>query len=397
MANRIEVELTSSRDDGSWTWRAAGAKQPKGELDGSLLPKGASVGDVFRVELEQDIDSTTVVGVLPSKEKRAEPERLEIIGPPPPPPRNYQDEGKPRRGRKDGKDAKGMGGKGRPGGERSGPREEKERPPRKPRPPRLRPARTHRGALVDALPEEQRPVMEQLEKGGLAAVRTAIEEQNKEAKTAGRPPVKADPLIALAEELLPRLHAAEWRDRAEAAVEQSEKVDLRDLRSVVVAGDTWARDDETRALAAQVRAALEARVEREHAAWLAEIAETLADGRVARALHVSSRPPKAGSPLPVDMAQRLAEAARDAMTSETPPKRYATMVEAVARSPVRKQVEPLGVPDRPGDELLGMVKRMAADSPQIAARFGMEPPAKPPARPPAGRARRPAGTAPPPR
>ena len=391
MANRIDVELTSSRKDGSWTWRAAGAKQPKGELDGSLLPKGASVGDVFKVEVEQDIDGTTVTSVLPSKEKRAEPDRLEIIGPPPPPPRDYSKEDKPRRGRKDGK------GRDRKGGRppRDAEQEQKERPPRKPRPPRLRPGRTHRGALVSDLPEEQRPVMEQLEKGGLAAVRTAIEEQNKEAKEKGQPPVKAEPLVALAEELLPRLHTAEWRDRAEAAVEQADKVDLRDLRSVVVAGDTWARDDETRELAAKVRAALEARVEKEHAAWLAEIAETLADGRVARALHVSSRPPKAGSPLPVDMAERLATAAREAMTSETPPRRYSTMVEAVARSPVRKQVEPIGVPDRPGDDLLAMVKRMATDSPQIAERFGVEPAPAP--KRPAGRARRPAGTAPPPR
>ena len=30
MSRRIEVELTSSRDDGTWTWRAAGAKQPAG-------------------------------------------------------------------------------------------------------------------------------------------------------------------------------------------------------------------------------------------------------------------------------------------------------------------------------------------------------------------------------
>ena len=37
MSRRIELELTSRRDDGTWTWRAAGAKKPKGELDGALL------------------------------------------------------------------------------------------------------------------------------------------------------------------------------------------------------------------------------------------------------------------------------------------------------------------------------------------------------------------------
>ena len=44
MSRRIEVELTSQRDDGTWTWRAAGAKEPKGTLDGDLLYNGASSG-----------------------------------------------------------------------------------------------------------------------------------------------------------------------------------------------------------------------------------------------------------------------------------------------------------------------------------------------------------------
>ena len=44
MSRRIDIELTSDRGDGTWTWRAAGAKQPKGALDGTLLPSGAEVG-----------------------------------------------------------------------------------------------------------------------------------------------------------------------------------------------------------------------------------------------------------------------------------------------------------------------------------------------------------------
>ena len=44
MSRRIDIELTSARPDGSFTWRAAGAKQPKGEIDASLAPGGAKVG-----------------------------------------------------------------------------------------------------------------------------------------------------------------------------------------------------------------------------------------------------------------------------------------------------------------------------------------------------------------
>src|SRR6185503_8666870 len=79
MSRRIDVELTSSREDGSWTWRAAGARQPKGVLDGALLPAAAAVGDVLRADVETDIDGTTVVAVLPPKVKKVDPDRLEII------------------------------------------------------------------------------------------------------------------------------------------------------------------------------------------------------------------------------------------------------------------------------------------------------------------------------
>ena len=79
MSRRIEVELTSSRGDGSWTWRAAGAREPRGDLDGQLLPAGAAVGDVLRAEVDTGIDGTTVLSVLPPKGKRSEPERLELL------------------------------------------------------------------------------------------------------------------------------------------------------------------------------------------------------------------------------------------------------------------------------------------------------------------------------
>jgi hypothetical protein len=67
MPRRIEVELTSARDDGTWTWRAAGARQPKGSLEGSLLYAGAKVGDVVRADADFDIDGITIISVLPPR------------------------------------------------------------------------------------------------------------------------------------------------------------------------------------------------------------------------------------------------------------------------------------------------------------------------------------------
>jgi hypothetical protein len=82
VARRIDIELTSSQPDGKWTWRAAGALQPRGVLDGALLHDGAKPGDVLKVDAEFEIDGITVVSVLPPRSKhRSEPERIELLTP----------------------------------------------------------------------------------------------------------------------------------------------------------------------------------------------------------------------------------------------------------------------------------------------------------------------------
>ena len=73
--------LTSRRPDGVWTWRAAGARQPKGVLEADLLPDGAAVGDVLRVEAEVSVDGIAVRQVLPTKaEKPPSTSRVEHLG-----------------------------------------------------------------------------------------------------------------------------------------------------------------------------------------------------------------------------------------------------------------------------------------------------------------------------
>lgn len=433
----MEVELTSARDDGTWTWRAAGARQPKGVLDGSLLPDGASVGDVIRVDVEADLDGLTVVAVLPPEQKkRNEPERLQILGSGASEPavttsfssgrgRGERRSGTGRRGdrrsadgrRGDARHREGRRGDGRRPGSREGagaagprgprsdradrePRERRGRPsgatserttpdgtatarprraaaparataPPPPKRPRLRPARTHRKAALEALAPEEQAIAEQVLRGGIPAVRQAVEKQNQQARAAGHPEVKPEPIVAIAERLLPALRQAEWHDRAEAAVAGIDTVDLRDLRSVVVAADANARDDESRELAARVRAGLNQRVEQEHTKWLAELAELLADNRVIRALRLSSRPPKAGVPLPHDLATRLADATTAALAPDVSQERWAAVLDALSFSPVRQHVEPVELPASPSDELLAMVRKVASRLPELAARFGV--------------------------
>jgi len=231
--------------------------------------------------------------------------------------------------------------------------------------------------VLDGLDEKQRPVAEQVLKGGIPAVRTWVANESD----------GADPtaMVALAEDLLPRLRTAEWRDRAEAALKDIDELDLRDLRSVVVAASDAAKDDETRALADQVKDGLAARVEKEHKDWLDEITTTLTDGRVVRALRLSSRPPKAGAVFPPELADRLATAAGEALGSDVAQDRWGAVLEAVALSPVHRKVTPAGIPAEPKEELLATVKQVSMQVPEIAALFGVEPaPAPRRPRPPKG-------------
>ncbi|MEM7142290.1 MAG: hypothetical protein AAF548_14805 [Actinomycetota bacterium] len=398
MARRLDIELTSTRDDGTWTWRAAGAKQPKGVLDGSLVPAGVSVGDVVKVEAEAYLEGLEVTTVFPPKEARKAPETLELLG-------SGRDEplvtqvlapkgrgrGRGRDGDRDGGRGRGRGrdggrGRGRDGerkgrgdrrdnrGER-GERRERPKPPARPKAPRLRPGRTHRQAALKALPDIQHRLADEVMRGGVPGVRQAIDRMNEKATAEGMPKIKSEPLVTLAEKLAPALKAAEWRDRAEAALAGIDEIDVKDIRSVVVAADSGARDDEARALADQLRDGLAARVDAEHRKWLDELAESIAQGRTVRALRDSSRPPKAGAPLPPDMAERLAAAASASLTSEVTQDRWATVLDAVAFSPVKGQVVPEGLPASPNDELLSAVRKHASKVPAIAAAFGVEAPA----------------------
>jgi hypothetical protein len=414
VSRRIDVELTSDRGDGSWTWRAAGAREPRGVVDATLVPDGAKVGEVLRADADFDLDGVSIVGLAPIQEKRRnEPERIEVIGPPPRDQelvtsslvrggraeRPDRRERRPRDGgpggpeRRDGErsdrkrpDRRERSDKGersdrperpergeRPrGAERRPPRPRPEEPP-KPKPKRLRPARVHRSAVLDELPPEHRPIAEQVLAGDIPAVRQAIDKENEGRKERGESAIDGSELLALAEKMRPRLRTAEWRDRADAALADVDEIDLRDLRSVVVAADSAARDDETRALAAQLRESLARRVDSEQASWLQEITGALDSGRAVRALRLSSRPPKAGTILDPAFTARLNEAASASLTAEAPADRWGVVLEAVAFSPVRLTVAPRSRPEQPSDDLVASVRKFAGRVPRVAAAFDIEP------------------------
>jgi hypothetical protein len=385
--SRIDVELTSAREDGTWTWRAAGARQPKGSVDASLLYEGARVGDVVRADAEFALDGIAITHIHPPKEARPERDRLEILGPVKPPaepapkparPRRTRAEGPPARQRREGAGARPPSQQAK--ADKASPRKSSHR---------LAPSHRHRAAALAALSPEQRPVAEEVLRGGLPAVRQAIQVQNAAARAEGRPEVPVEPLVALAEELAPRLKAAAWRDRAEAAMAAGDEISLRDLRSIVTGADAGARDDETRLLAAKLREALERRVGAARQRWVEEIAAALEGGKVVRALRASARPPDPGARFPAELALRLGQAAGEALGPSTPPEHWVSLLEAVASSPVRRTVKPSGLPAGGGPEVLEAARRAIGRVPALAGLLGlaMPPPPAPPQAPRRARSR----------
>jgi hypothetical protein len=114
-----------------------------------------------------------------------------------------------------------------------------------------------------------------------------------------------------------------------------------------------------------------ARVEREHTSWLAELAELLSDGRIVRALRLSSHPPKAGAPLPPELAALMAEQATAGLTADISQDRFATLLDAVSFSPVHARVAATSIPKEPDAELQKLLAKIGRRVPGVAAQFGL--------------------------
>ncbi|HXA74222.1 MAG TPA: hypothetical protein VNV83_08275 [Acidimicrobiales bacterium] len=410
MSRRIDIELTSRSADGSWTWRAAGARQPKGIVEAALVPSGEKVGSVLRADVEVGLEGIEVLALSAAKPLRS-PERVEgrievrgtpkrapdvsvILAPGSSKRRRDDGEGRDRRERRD-KRGRGEGdaaapderggergdrprassGPRRPGGRRPGERDG--RPARGER-PGVPTSTVHRNAMLGTLRPEQIPVAEQLLRGGLQAVRQAIEAQNTAAKAAGKPPVAGDALLAMADELNPVVRLAEWKDRASVAQTAGKDYRLRELRAVVAASRTLNLDEDGRAMAKALQEALDQRTTALREEWLSRITNALNDGRVQQAVEASIRPPEPGTRCPAELAVRLAGAAGEALSAEKAPEEWMQLLDAVVASPVRRNVKPAGIPD---DEVARQAARHAAGAvPALAKLLGLRIPPPPPRR-----------------
>ena len=249
-------------------------------------------------------------------------------------------------------------------------------------PRRLAPSSTYRNAALATLKPEEIPVAEQLLRGGIPAVRQAIDEQNARAREDKRPEVTPGPLLAMAEALLPVINLATWKDRASTARAAGKDVSLRELRSIVASSSTVTLDEEGSEMASALRSSLDERVTALRDRWVERITTALDEGRVVDAVRASVRPPEPAARLAAALAVRLADAAGQAMAADTPPDQWLALLEVVVESPVRRTVKPAGLPTGADESLLVAARKASGYVPELARLMGIPiPPPPGPRRP----------------
>ncbi|MGB1650829.1 MAG: hypothetical protein ACPHEP_07365 [Acidimicrobiales bacterium] len=368
MPNRLDIEITSQSTESSYTWRSAGAKEPKGTIKASLLPSGVAIGDVLKVEADFMLDGIEITAVLPQKIKKGGPELLELLG------TGTEAAGvttslvKKSSNRKRRKDSR-VGPKNKQAKDRKQSRsskaktERKDRKPyRSPRGKRLKPSKKYRNEYIESLPELQKPIAKELSGSTIPNLRRTIEKMD-------LPEGFPEALLDYAENLNQQLKMAEWMDKATAVENNIENIDLQDFRSVVASSARWAKSSDSIAIKERLELKLNERIDQDHKKWLNSIEEALQEEKTVRALNLSSRSPKAGAQLPEAITTLLIEQANKALNAEATAHRWSIVAEAVAFSPVRQKITPDGLPTEISEELKQSIEKHGDRIPQIAKVF----------------------------
>jgi hypothetical protein len=235
---------------------------------------------------------------------------------------------------------------------------------------------THRNTLLATLSPEQLPVAEQLLRGGMPAVRTAVAEQNKNATVQGRPTIDATTIDRIAEELLGKTNLALWKDRAAGAAGAGRELRLRDLRAVVTSAKTVSLDEEARAQLKELQVALTARLEHLRTQWNERLESAVTSKNVKEALTLVARPPDMSTRVSADMAAKVVAIASEALTAEQDPTLWKEIVTLTIDTSIRRNVKPIGIPN--DDSCKALAIHNAGAIPELAKLLGMRVPPPPP-------------------
>jgi hypothetical protein len=235
---------------------------------------------------------------------------------------------------------------------------------------------THRNALLATLSPEQLPVAEQLLRGGMPAVRTAVAEQNKNATAQGRTTIDPETIDRIAEDLLGKTTLALWKDRAAGATGAGREVRLRDLRAVVTSAKIVSLDDEARAQLKELQAALTARLEILRTQWNERLEAAVASKNVSEALRLVASPPDMSTRINGEMATKVVTITSEALTAEQDVALWKQIVTLTVDTSIRRNVKPQGIPADESCKALAV--KNAGAIPEFAKLLGMKVPPPPP-------------------
>ncbi len=426
MAKRIDIELTARSSEDAWAWRVVNAKQPRGKLPASIIPNDSAVGDVLHAEIESGLDGIEVVSAVkaePPDDGKSDNNRIVVLGTQRRQKQAYQDytetidtsgsedaqaapldgfrhagsRGKtgPRKATSHGDT---LSGPRRPGGDGTTTRHRHDQAGTKPAstagrtggsaadrgdmgrrhdPIRRALSTKYRDAALANLRPEQLPIAEELLRGGIPAVRKQIDRQIAIAKRNNAPLIAVDPLLTMAEELLPIVNLAHWKDRAVTARSLGSDIPLYELRSIVSASSNVDLDEEASEMAAALKEALHARIEALRIRWEGQIDNKISKGSIIEALKLSSSPPDRSFKLPSELAVKLSAAAGTALSADKAEEEWLEIIDAVLASPVRRNVKPVALPEKAGSGLRSRLYKYAGMIPEMSKLIGLPMPPPP--------------------
>jgi hypothetical protein len=222
----------------------------------------------------------------------------------------------------------------------------------------------------------------------MPAVRAAVEQQNKNATSQGRPTVDPITIDRIAEELLGRTNLAMWKDRAAGAVGAGRELRLRDLRAVVTSAKTVTLDDEARAQLKELQTALTTRLEHLRTQWAERLEGAINARKVREALELVARPPDISTRVSADVAARVVALVSETLSADLEPATWNELVELAVDTSIRRNIKPAGIPSDEASRAVAV--HNAGAIPELAKLLGMKVPPPPPPtrtkRPPSRRA-----------
>jgi len=226
------------------------------------------------------------------------------------------------------------------------------------------------------LSPEQLPVAEQLLRGGMPSVRSAVAEQNKKATEQGRPTIDAATIERIAEDLLTKTNLAMWKDRAAGALGAGKELRLRDLRAVVTSAKTVTLDDEARAQLKELQTSLNAKLDVLRTQWVEKLDGAVASSNIAEALRLVARPPDMSTRVSAETAAKVTSMVSEALHAAQDVAVWMELVTLAVETSIRRNIKPLGIP---GDEAAkALAIKNAGAIPELAKLLGMKVPPPPP-------------------